>query len=169
MSEVDYGASPAVCSPLLSYYGKQVDLLVEDTPDIKHNLGDLNHHGCLLPVCEFINPNPATFSLTGKKPNMVNLQSFKTKSGMKIKVSGQIGTKYKDFGLQLLNDESGQIVTGIIQEKHENAEQINYEILRQWVNGKGKPHSWETLIEVLEDCELGTLAQEIKNGLTTST
>ena len=100
---------------------------------------------------------------------MVNLHSFKTKSGKKIKVSGQIGTKYKDFGLQLLNDESGQIVMGIIQEKHENAEEINYEILRQWINGKGKPHSWETLIKVLEDCELGTLAQEIKNGLTTST
>lgn len=99
---------------------------------------------------------------------MVNLQNFKTKSG-KIKVSVQIGTNYKDFGLELLNDESGQIVDAIIEEKREKAEAINYEILKRWVNGEGKPHSWETLIEVLEDCELGNLAQEIKNELTTST
>ena len=100
---------------------------------------------------------------------MVNLQGFKTKSGKKVKVSERIGTNYRDFGLQLLNDESGQIVDAIIEQKHEKADKINYEILKRWVNGEGKPRSWETLIEVLEDCELGTLAQEIKNELTTST
>ena len=37
------------------------------------------------------------------------------------------------------------------------------EILRQWINGRGKhPVTWETLTEVLHDIELNTLAGEIE-------
>ena len=44
-----------------------------------------------------------------------------------------------------------------------DAEQINTEVLRQWINGKGKhPVTWETLTEVLRDSELNTLAGDIE-------
>ena len=48
--------------------------------------------------------------------------------------------------------------------KHLNdAERINTEILQEWLAGKGKqPVSWTTLIEVLHDIELTTLAREIE-------
>ena len=37
------------------------------------------------------------------------------------------------------------------------------EVLRQWINGRGKqPVIWKTLIEVLHDIELSTLAREIE-------
>ena len=46
-----------------------------------------------------------------------------------------------------------------------DAEQINLQILRQWIAGKGKPLSWDTLIDVLKAIGLGTLASDIQDGL----
>ena len=47
--------------------------------------------------------------------------------------------------------------------KHQNvAKQINMEILQEWLEGSGKkPVSWATLVNVLRDIELSTLADEI--------
>ena len=43
-----------------------------------------------------------------------------------------------------------------------DAEQINMEVLKQWITGKGKhPVTWKTLTQVLHDIEHGTLAREI--------
>ena len=37
------------------------------------------------------------------------------------------------------------------------------EILKEWLNGSGKqPVTWEILIETLDDCNLVTLAEDIK-------
>ena len=48
--------------------------------------------------------------------------------------------------------------------KHSNdAERINTEILKEWLTGRGKqPVTWATLVEVLHDIELSTLAGEIE-------
>ena len=47
-------------------------------------------------------------------------------------------------------------------EYRRNAERINTEILWEWIAGRGKkPVTWGTLIEVLRDIELCTLASEI--------
>ena len=44
-----------------------------------------------------------------------------------------------------------------------DAEEINKEILEQWITGRGThPVTWKTLIEVLWDIELITLAGEIE-------
>ena len=44
-----------------------------------------------------------------------------------------------------------------------DAEQINKEILEQWITGRGKhPVTWKTLTQVLHDIELSTLAEEIE-------
>ena len=44
-----------------------------------------------------------------------------------------------------------------------NAEQINTEILQEWLTGRGKkPVTWTTLVEVLRDIELSTLAGDIE-------
>ena len=69
------------------------------------------------------------------------------------------------FGVLLLNDETGAEVTAIVTKHHGNAAEINLEILRQWIEGKGKPLSWDTLISVLNHIGLGTLASDIKDGL----
>ena len=46
---------------------------------------------------------------------------------------------------------------------HYDAEEINTEILHEWLTGRGKqPVTWTTLVEVLRDTELSTLAGEIE-------
>ena len=51
-----------------------------------------------------------------------------------------------------------------MEHKHQrDAEQINTEILEEWVNGRGRqPVSWEILTEVLRDVKLGQLASDIE-------
>ena len=69
------------------------------------------------------------------------------------------------FGILLLNDETGAEVRTIVTKHHEDADQINLEILSLWIQGKGKPLSWDVLIDVLKTIGLGTLAEDTENGL----
>ena len=99
-----------------------------------------------------------------ENPNLVNLISFPGKSGS-INIPQQISTKYFMFGVLILNDETGAEVSAIVTKYHEDAAQINLEILRLWIGGRGKPLSWNILIGVLKEIGLDTLASDIKNGL----
>ena len=99
------------------------------------------------------------------RPDLLKLLSFPGKSGSNINIPQQIGTNYRMFGVLLLNDKTAAEVTAIVNEHRENAADINLEILRLWIEGKGKPLSWNTLINVLKDIGLGTLASDIQDGL----
>ena len=82
---------------------------------------------------------------------------------IRFNIAQEIGTKYMEFGILLLEDTTGGRLHNMEQQCRENAEKINLEILYEWINGKGKlPVSWETLTEVLHDIELFTLASEIE-------
>ena len=75
----------------------------------------------------------------------------------------EIGIKYAQFGTFLLDDRNGSKVKIIARKNHYDAEQSNIEILQEWLTGRGKwPVTWATLVEVLHDIELRTLADEIK-------
>ena len=80
-----------------------------------------------------------------------------------INISEAIATEYVQFGIFLLDDLNGSRVK-IIAHKHlNNAMRINTEILQEWLTGRGKqPVTWETLVEVLHDIELSTLASYIE-------
>ena len=91
---------------------------------------------------------------------------FPGKGGAKINIPQQTGTKYFQFGVQLLHDETGKEIDAVVSKCWEDAEQINLEILNLWVRGKGKPLSWDVLINVLNDVGQGTLASDIKDGLS---
>ena len=104
------------------------------------------------------------FVFADEKPNLVNLISFPGRKG-KINIPQQISAKYFMFGVLLLNDQTGAEVSTIVAKYHGDAEQINLEILRLWIGGRGKPLSWDILIGVLEEIGLGNLASDIKNGL----
>ena len=83
----------------------------------------------------------------------------------KINVPQEIGTKYKTFGTVLLEDDSGARVDNIVHENRESIERINTEILQEWLKGRGKqPVTWATLVEVLRDIELSTLAGDISTS-----
>ena len=75
----------------------------------------------------------------------------------------RIGDKYFEVGNTLLNDSSGSIVRNIVSHY---TKQINTDILRLWVEGKGiNDRTWRGLIDVLgEHCP--QLAQDIEKALT---
>ncbi len=84
----------------------------------------------------------------------------------RVKVIERISTNYHDFGILLLEDDTGVRLKAIVHECRENPKDINREILVQWLAGKGKePVSWKTLIEVLKDIDLKALASDIESAL----
>ena len=92
-------------------------------------------------------------------PTLPELRSFQGR----IKIVREIGTHHTTFGILLLEDKNGARVAAITDRYRDNAEQINTEILREWLNGRGKqPVTWGTLIGVLRDTELDVLAGDIE-------
>ena len=89
---------------------------------------------------------------------------FKTRSGS-INVLKQIGTHYRELGILLLNDTTGEVTQAFVKHHH-HAIDINHAIFQRWIQGKGKlPVEWSTLVEVLKDIGLSELASEIEQTL----
>ena len=84
----------------------------------------------------------------------------------RLNIFEKIGSHYEDFGILLLNDESGGKVQAIVKEHMGEAKSINREIFREWLrSGGASPVSWRTLIDVLNDIGLKPLAKDITNTL----
>ena len=101
--------------------------------------------------------------LNSDKPTLPMLISFKCKNGKKINVLEKIGVKYSDFGVLLLNDDDGSKVSAIVDKNMREAKPILTDILKLWLQGEGRPVSWKTLVEVLEDIGLCRLAEDIRS------
>ena len=71
-------------------------------------------------------------------------------SARKVNVAVEVGVKYSNFGIFLLNDTNGVIVPALEMEHQRNAERINMAILQRWLQGMGvMPVTWSTLVDVL--------------------
>ena len=100
--------------------------------------------------------------ITGGQPTLIELVRFRGRE-RRINIPQEISTKYLQFGILLLEDTNGARVRNMEHKHRGDAEQINMEILQEWVSGRGrKPVSWATLTEVLRDVELSELASEIE-------
>ena len=71
-----------------------------------------------------------------------------------------VGADYIKFGTLLLNDECGTLVDAIEHDCRQS-HRITSKILQKWVNGTGKPPTWQALIETLCSCNYTTLADQI--------
>ena len=101
------------------------------------------------------------------RPTLPLLIDFPSSTGRGLNVTQEIGVHYKEFGLLLLNDESGATITAIEHQYHQRAAAINCEILQRWIQGSGKqPVTWETLVEALKQVGLNTLASQIESSLS---
>ena len=78
----------------------------------------------------------------------------------------QVGGSYFKFGVILLNDQTGSLVRSLEQECLRNPETIVLKILNKWMEGRGLPVMWESLIKTLRDVNLSTLADNIHHQLT---
>ena len=123
------------------------------SPSHNHILTQNLHDLPLLPLLYSLLVQRQTVTL----PELIR---FKTTSGSSI--LNQIGTRYWDFGVLLLKDDTGAVTQAIIDQYHEDAAKINREILQRWIQGQGMPVEWATLIEVLKDIGLTELAHEIE-------
>ena len=102
---------------------------------------------------------------TEDRPTLPELFSFKTSTGS-INVIKRIGAHYYVFGTLLLQDNDGAVTPAIRDQYHHNADKINNEILRRWIQGEGRqPVQWSTLIDVLQTIKLSTLAETMEDSL----
>ena len=96
------------------------------------------------------------------RPTLIECVRFRGRE-RRINIPQEIGIQFSDFSKFLLEDDTGARTRSIAYKHRDDAEQINMEVLRQWINGRGKhPITWETLTEVLHDIELSTLAGDIE-------
>ena len=103
------------------------------------------------------------FLLTGDFPTISELLSFKRSNGTSVNIAVEVSTGYSKFAAQLLNDDTGARLRNIERSKHDNPEEINIEILREWLKGgERQPVTWSALARVLEDINKGELAAQIK-------
>ena len=103
--------------------------------------------------------------LSLEQPNLKELLSFEGKQKT-FNVAECVGTKYSKLGIFLLNDDTGAIVEALERQYSLNSEEINVAIFRKWLQGKGaQPVAWSTLIDLLREIGLCTLADDIEGGL----
>ena len=92
-----------------------------------------------------------------------NPDSISKERAKRINIPQEIGVQYRDFGLFLLEDHNGTRIRALAHKHNNDSNEINIEIIEEWVAGKGKhPVTWKTLTEVLRDVELSTLAEVIE-------
>lgn len=103
---------------------------------------------------------------SGKRPTMMELIKF---SGQQktFSIPQEIGTRWMQFGILLLQDETGASVMSIAHKHGGDPEKINLEILHEWLSGGGKqPVIWKTLADILPHAGLAVLASDIEAVLT---
>ena len=115
---------------------------------------------CTILFSPFLFSSPMVQQQTVTLPQLIR---FQTTSG---KLTEQIGTHYRELGYLLLNDTKGAVTRTIIKTCGPDATDIILEIFQQWIEGKGMPVEWATLVEVLKDIGLTELACEMEKTLT---
>ncbi len=102
-----------------------------------------------------------------RPPTLHCLLSFQSSAAQSpINIPQEIGTHYRQFGILLLQDDRGNLVDTIVHDElNYGAVNINLSILQKWLNGRGKPPTWSSLIQVLRDIELSVLAYDIEQEL----
>ena len=98
-------------------------------------------------------------------PTFPELQRFPVKDGFKDIVA-EIQTDYEQFGLRLLEDSNGLKVKAIEKAKQGDPVTITVEIVRQWLQGKGRhPVVWSTFVKCLRESRLDVLANYVDSAL----
>ena len=95
-----------------------------------------------------------SFYISADLPSMPEL--------LRLRVPQQIADRYSIFGFFLLNDKTGSQVDIIEDECHGTPERIVQKISQEWLEGKGLPVTWKSLIQTLRDTDLQALADQIE-------
>ena len=98
--------------------------------------------------------------------SLETLISFRT-SHSTINMIEEIGTKYMEFGICLLNDHSGRYISSLEKDCRAISGDIIRKILEDWIGGRrgAKPVEWSVLAKTLDDIGLQRLASDIRRTL----
>ncbi len=94
-------------------------------------------------------------------PTLYELIDFTLCDGTSLNVAERIGIYSSDFGILLLNDATGAKIRAIEKTHRGRPVDINREILQEWMGGRGRPVTWNVLVEVLRAIRLNVLADSI--------
>ena len=83
---------------------------------------------------------------------------------LRLNVHEEVGDNYYKFGVFLLDDSTSNEVDEIEAAHKSNAARVRT-ILKVWLNGKGEPATWYSLIKVLRDCQLMHLANTLEEKI----
>ena len=92
---------------------------------------------------------------------MDTLLNFPAEVTKSANIPREVGVKYFDFGIHLLQDPTGAHLYDLEHKLSKDGEEINKHILMEWLSGKGRPVKWNTLVEVLFIIRMGELAKQI--------
>ena len=83
-----------------------------------------------------------------------------------VSITQKTSTCYTKLAMYLLDDDNRDIVDGFKEKYHGDPEEIVTAVYKKWINGTGrKPVTWQTLVDVLREIELSSLAAEIETVL----
>ena len=84
----------------------------------------------------------------------------------RLNIVQRTASHYAKLVMHLLCDVNGDTIASLELQFHHNPERIATDVYRNWISGTGrKPISWQTLIGVLRDIGLISLADEIETAL----
>lgn len=96
------------------------------------------------------------------RPSLTVLRSFATLNGETVDIAEHI-SEYNGFGVCLLNDTQGVLLTNIQRSFGPKTSTILHEVFIKWLAGSGKrPVTWTTFVKCLRDVKLNTLADIIE-------
>ena len=97
-------------------------------------------------------------------PSLAQLRVIKTSGGSKIEIIKTVAPKWRDIGDLLDFDKKGETLQQIeADKKNEGVESCCRAMFQYWLQGNGKPASWTTLLEILDDCHFPDLVAKLRS------
>ena len=85
---------------------------------------------------------------------------------LELEIPEKIGSRYKRFGITLLNDITGTLMETIDKDCRGNPDDISMRIFTEWMKGReGSPVTWKRLIDSLRRSKLNNVAKKIEKEL----
>ena len=103
---------------------------------------------------------------TEDKPTLLALFDMKDKDGISLRIVDTIAAHSNiEFGLHLLDDHNGHIVSTIQKDKNNDCLEVTMEILRRWIDAGGSNCTYKFLMDCLRKIGMGGLAEYINSNL----
>ena len=105
---------------------------------------------------------------SGQTPLILrHLGSLKSKPGRRrINIIQEVAPHWQDFATNLDFDPNGTTMQMISQRQRSDPEACCREMMQTWLKGRGRqPATLELLVEILTDCNLIVLAQQVKEAI----